>query len=138
MLPDDSAAAAADAAVAARHAGADRIRPIKMGFDFDHGSRSIGAKRGRNSEGGGAVDGDGALSGRRKGRAAPWSREEWEALRSRMLRVGHELAPELEEDEEEERHLSAPLVCAGNPFYIPLSQQSTHGNPALSAGSHPI
>lgn len=30
MLPEDSMAAAADAAVAAQHSGADRIKPIKM------------------------------------------------------------------------------------------------------------
>lgn len=70
-------------------------------WDFDKPAGS--AKRSRNSDQwaaadeGAGVGGDGQGS-RRKSKAAPWTVEEVCALRDRLILVGHDMGPKLEEE----------------------------------------
>ena len=87
MIPDDTLAKAAD--VAARQAGADRIRPAKVSTDAD--PLEV-LKRSRTGETSGRVS-DSAGEPQRK-RTEKWTQEQLAALRELMLEVGHGRAPE--------------------------------------------
>ena len=98
MLPDDGEAEAADAA--AKRSGADRIKGLKFTDFGDTELKESGPGRRKSSLGAarpGEADG-GPDAKPRKPRAPPFTRTEIEAVRDRILAVGHAAAPELEGD----------------------------------------
>jgi len=98
MLPGDGEAEAADAA--AKRSGADRIKGLKFSDFGDNDLKESGPGRRKSSLGAqraGEADG-GPDAKQRKPRAPPFTRTELEAVRDRILAVGHAAAPEIDGD----------------------------------------